>query len=276
MKYIKVRIVIGSSNGVFDIYYDNIDSNKRATLHSNGLPATGLTFSELSTTDGVIVSVPDESTSIVVSSDPDSFCSIDSNVNNDSYTIPIGCYTYTVTSNIGIFNYYYTDCECNEITRTIDGTNGQVEHTFCALYNTVNAGELEVTSISGCQSTTLELCYDENLPSLACECEIVPTPTPTPTSTPTQYYVLVGPYSTSYDACVAGNQTGAVMGTYTVTNGTIEVNSIVYSNPILGETSAVTGAPGWYSISASFIGIYNSIRLDSAGKIVELGGDCIL
>jgi hypothetical protein len=274
MKYIKVRIVIGSSNGVFDIYYDSIDSNKRALLYSNGQPATGLTFNELSGPNGVLVSVPDESSSIVVTSDPDSFCSNDINVNNDSYTVPIGCYTYTITSSNGVYNYYYTDCDCNEISATIDGTNGQIEESFCALYGTVDAGELELTFVEGCETTSVELCYDENSPTLACECELVPSPTPTPTET--QFYVLVGPHNNSYDACVEGNETGAVLGSHTVTDNNVNINSIVYYNPIFGEPSAVTGAPGWYAIGASFIGIYNSIRLDNSGVIVELGGDCIL
>jgi hypothetical protein len=190
MKYIKVRIVIGASDGVFDIYYDSVDSNKRALLHSNGQPAIGLTFDELSGPNGVIVSVPDESSSIVVTSDPDSFCSNDINVNNDSYTTPIGCYTYTITSSNGIFNYYYTDCECNEISATIDGTNGQVQDSFCALYGTVNAGELELTFVQGCETTSIELCYDQNSPVLACECELVPEPTPTPVVTPTPTEII--------------------------------------------------------------------------------------
>lgn len=276
MKYIKVRILIGSSSGVFDIYYDSINSNNRALLHSNGQPAIGLTFDELASPNGVLVSVPDESSSIVVTSDPDSFCSNDINVNNDSYTLPIGCYTYTVTSNNGIYNYYYTDCDCNEISATIDGTNGQVQDTFCALYGTVNAGELELTFIQGCETNSVELCYDENSPALACECELVPTPTPTPTPTETQYYALFGPHNNSYDACVEGNQAGAVLGSHFVTDNIIDVNSTVYFNQIFGGPIAVTGAPGWYAIGASFIGIYNSIRLDSSGTIVELGGDCIL
>lgn len=180
MKYVKVRIVIGSSDSLFDIYYDSIDTNKRALLHSNGQPATGLTFNELSDIYGILVSVPDETTSIVLSSDPDSFCSDNDGVNNDSYTIPIGCYTYTVTSDNGVSEYNYIDCECNEISTIIDGTNGQVEHTFCAMYGTVNADGLELSLIQGCEVTSIELCYDENSPELACACEIMPTPTPTP------------------------------------------------------------------------------------------------
>jgi uncharacterized protein (TIGR02145 family) len=179
MKYIRVRIVIGTSSGVFDIYHDEIDINKRALLQSNGQPAIGITFDELSDLNGILVSVPDESESIIVTSDPDSFCSENGGVNNDSYTIPIGCYTYAVTSKFGVSTYTYTDCECNEIVASIDGSNGQIQQTFCALYGTVNGGDLELTFIQGCETTSIELCYDENLPELACECD--PTPTPTPT-----------------------------------------------------------------------------------------------
>ena len=185
MKYIRVRVVIGSSSGVFDIYYDNIDTNKRALLHSNGQAAIGISFDDLSSINGVLVSVPDESASIIVTSNPDSFCSENPYVNNDSYTIPVGCYTYTVTSNNDISYYSYTDCECNEITASIDGSNGRVEQTFCALYGTVNAELLDLTFIQGCETVSIELCYDEDLPELACDCEPTPTPTATPTPTPT-------------------------------------------------------------------------------------------
>lgn len=184
MKYVKVRIVIGSSDSLFDIYYNSIDSNKRALIYSTGLPATGLTNEELSDIYGVLVSVPDDATSIVLSSEPNAFCSENGNVNNDSYTIPIGCYTYTITSDDSISEYSYIDCECNEILTIIDGTYGQVEHTFCAMYGTVNAGDLEVTLVQGCEVVSIELCYDENEPGLACDCGPAPTPTPTPTAQP--------------------------------------------------------------------------------------------
>jgi hypothetical protein len=84
-------------------------------------------------------------------------------------------------------------------------------------------------------------------------------------------YALVGPYSTEYDACVAGNLTGPVLGFYTVTDDNIAVGSIVYSNPLFGTPSAVTGAPGWYAIGASLLGIYNGISIDNTGTINQLG-----
>ena len=185
MKYIKVRIVVGSSNSLFDIYYNSIDSNTRALIYETGLPAIGLTNEDLSNGDGILVSVPDDTTSIVLNSDPNAFCSENPNVNNDSYTIPVGCFTYTVTSNNDVSFYSYTDCECNEIIASIDGSNGRVEQTFCALYGTVNTELLDLTFIQGCETVSIELCYDEDLPELACDCESTPTPTPTSTPTPT-------------------------------------------------------------------------------------------
>lgn len=239
MKYIKVRILIGSSDGVFDIYYDSIGSNNRALLHSNSQQAIGLTFDELTAPDGVLVSVPDEASTIIVTSDPDAFCSNDINVNDDSYTLPIGCYTYTVTSNNGVFNYYYTDCECNEISATIDGTNGQVQDSFCALYGTVNAGELELTFVEGCETNSIELCYDQNSPALACECELVPTPTPTPTvtATSTQYCPDFSDFSPNLGNSIDMNLI------YSNTWGT---NSITYNGPV-----ATSVTLRWYASGQS-------------------------
>lgn len=171
MKYFKVRIVIGSSDGLFDIYYNSVDSNTRALIYETGLPATGLTAQELSNGDGILVSVPDDSTSIVLGSEPDAFCSNDPQVNNDSYSIPIGCYTYTVSSNSGVYNYQYTDCECNVVNATIDATEGPQEQTFCALYDSVISSNLVVTYVGGCSVTGIVLCYDETSAELACLCE---------------------------------------------------------------------------------------------------------
>lgn len=100
------------------------------------------------------------------------------------------------------------------------------------------------------------------------------TPTPTITEIPLNRYVLVGPYGTISEACVAGNTTGAVLGLHTVTDDNIVIGSIVYNNPFFETPSPVSGAPGWYAIGGSFIGVYSAIRLDNTGTIVELGGFC--
>ena len=74
MKYLKIRIEVGTSDSTFDIYYDSISSGTRALLYDTGLDAVGLTNEELETGEGITVSVPDGATSIVLSSSPAAFC----------------------------------------------------------------------------------------------------------------------------------------------------------------------------------------------------------
>jgi hypothetical protein len=90
-----------------------------------------------------------------------------------------------------------------------------------------------------------------------------------------QSYVVVGPEGNQNDACIAGNYTGPVLGLYYITDNNIAVGSTVYLNPIFGPPIEVTGAPGWYAIAASFIGVYTPVRLDTNGVIVEVGEICI-
>jgi hypothetical protein len=98
------------------------------------------------------------------------------------------------------------------------------------------------------------------------------TPTPEPTTEPLQMYTLVGPYTTEYDACVAGNLAGPSLGFTTFTNNNIIVGSLVYNNPFFGSPYVITDAPGWYAAAASMISpTYEAFRIDSTGTIVELG-----
>jgi len=148
MKYIKVRIVVGESNSLFDIYYDSVIPGNEALLYDTGLPAVGLSYTDLTTGEGITVSVPDGSTSIVVDSTPDAFCS--ETVNVPTYSVGLGCISYTVSTSMGIFNYFYTDCNCNSVSATIDGSNGYVEQTFCALQDSVNYGTLTIVNNGNC------------------------------------------------------------------------------------------------------------------------------
>jgi hypothetical protein len=150
MKYLKIRIEVGTSDSTFDIYYDSISSGTRALLYDTGLPAIGLTNEALEFGEGVTVSVPDNATSIILSSDPNAFCTENPNVNEATYTIPIGCMSYTISAPAGIFNYFYTDCDCNPVTATIDATYGYTEETFCALQDSVSAGVLTVVDNGYC------------------------------------------------------------------------------------------------------------------------------
>jgi hypothetical protein len=176
MKYLKIRIELGTSDSVFDIYYDSVSSGTRALLYDTGLPAIGLTNEALEFGEGVTVSVPDNATSIILSSNPAAFCTEVPNVNDETYTIPIGCISYTVSASAGIFNYFYTDCDCNPATATIDATYGYTEQTFCALQDSVSAGVLTVVNNGYCGRTgfPIELCYDSSSASSACECVTPP------------------------------------------------------------------------------------------------------
>jgi len=164
MIYLKIRIELGTSDSTFDIYYDSISSGTRALLYDTGLPATGITNTALLAIDGITVSVPDDATSIILSSTPDAFCSENPNVNTGTYTISIGCLSYTVSASVGVLNYSYTDCSCNLVTATIDATYGYVSQTFCALSGTLSAGLLTVVENGYCLPTNTITWYNYNSP----------------------------------------------------------------------------------------------------------------
>jgi archaellum component FlaF (FlaF/FlaG flagellin family) len=254
MIYIKVRVASGSSNGLFNIYYDDVDQNKIATLYSNGSPAIGLSSDDLSNLDGIIVSVPDASTSVIVLGEPNSFCSED-NISNDRYVIPVGCYTYTVTSNYGKLNYQYIDCDCNEITSTIDATYGTVQNTFCALYGTVIAGNMTVAVLGNCSPIQ------------------TPTPTPTPTSTPTTGFII-------YRSGVSSRCDDFCENSYNFI--TQAVSTSPYS--LIGSGDVIDGITmsGFYAISptGNTDDPFKVVETDSSGEVITVsvcsGGSCII
>jgi len=64
-RHFDVKIVTGSAEGPYEIYYDGSVSN-RALKYGTSNNATGLTLSELSTGTGVRVTVPDNATSLTL------------------------------------------------------------------------------------------------------------------------------------------------------------------------------------------------------------------
>ena len=94
--------------------------------------------------------------------------------------------------------------------------------------------------------------------------------------TPITFYALVGPQNDVNTACIAGNLAGPILGLVSTNpNATIAVNSQLINNPIFGTPSPITGAEGWYAISRSLIGVYNPIRINNDGVIVEVAGVCL-
>jgi hypothetical protein len=69
-RYYNIRLTSSSTSpGPYTIYWNTVSSNSNniATIFSTGLPATGLTLSQLTGTTGVNVIVPDETTQIIIS-----------------------------------------------------------------------------------------------------------------------------------------------------------------------------------------------------------------
>ena len=64
VRYIYVKLQGNSAIGPYNIYYDDLST--LATLYYENSPATGLTLNQLTFYDGVLVSVPLETTKIIV------------------------------------------------------------------------------------------------------------------------------------------------------------------------------------------------------------------
>ncbi len=71
-----ILITGGTSLGPYTVYYDSVNVSNIATLVSNTNPATNLSYSDLTTSPGVLVSIPDSTTSIILHNDS---CNLDIN-----------------------------------------------------------------------------------------------------------------------------------------------------------------------------------------------------
>ena len=61
-----IKITSGTAPGPYTIYYNSVVVGNIATITSSSTPATGVTYSSLTTGTGVNVTVPDGSTSIIL------------------------------------------------------------------------------------------------------------------------------------------------------------------------------------------------------------------
>ena len=61
-----IKITSGTSHSFYTIYYDQVDAANIATRVSTSLPATGVTYNDLTSGSGVTVSVPNSATSILL------------------------------------------------------------------------------------------------------------------------------------------------------------------------------------------------------------------
>ena len=75
MRYFYVKITTGTSQGPYNIYYDGVSTNY-ATLVYASSNAVNVSYSDLTTTLGVLVSVPLGSTTITLHNTKEN-CSFD-------------------------------------------------------------------------------------------------------------------------------------------------------------------------------------------------------
>ena len=67
-RYYNVHLIPSSTSpGPYTIYWNTVSSGSIATIFSTGLPATGLTLTQLTGTAGVNIIVPDSTTQIIIS-----------------------------------------------------------------------------------------------------------------------------------------------------------------------------------------------------------------
>ena len=116
--YYNVQITGGTSTGGYSIYYEIIGNANYATNLTTGLPASGITLTQLNDNVGINVEVPNSTTVIILYNE---LC--------DTYQ------EFSVTSNIPI-----NDCLCISIQETYTNTYNQVE--VCYTGDTLNGKPL--------------------------------------------------------------------------------------------------------------------------------------
>ena len=145
-----IKITVGTAPGPYTIYYDVIGPSNIATLTSNSQPATNISYSSLTTGNGVNVIVPDETTNLFLYNIS---CS-----NYNSYVIPSPSASPTPT-----------------LTPTITPTSS-IPPT-----PSITATITPTSSITPTQTIT---------PTKTVTPTVTATPTITPTITPTQVPIL--------------------------------------------------------------------------------------
>lgn len=164
MRYFYVRIDAGFSNSIYSIYSTLPPAGNLALLFDpigSTLVATGLTYTQLTTGDGVLVEVPGDTQRIYLYDADGNFCSvgIENDIRVNSLPVPTPTPTPTPTStptSTSTLDCYF-DVELNTVIITPTPTSTPTS------------------------TSTLDCSFDVDLETAI----YTPTPTNTPTSTPT-------------------------------------------------------------------------------------------
>lgn len=265
-RYFNIRINEGDSEGPYTIYYDQVNPSNIAAIYGNGLPATGLTLTQLTTGNGVAVYVPNDTNTIIVYNELlGCDFGIEIIINTTPTPTPTITSTPTLTSTptptleefryefITYFGATYQE-SCPSITEvTVYGTNsnwtsntqfynsltGPVTIDMQGYYNYnneslgLNSTGLVVDGILLCPTntptptTTIE---STPTPTPTTSSETTPTPTPTTTaeSTPTPTPTLTSTESSPLLLTIINNTTNRIVTNVSINGQTQTLTSGVY------------------------------------------------
>lgn len=235
-RHFNVKLQAGSALGPYNIYYD--DLSNVATLYYENTPATGLTLQQLTFYDGVMVSIPNDSTVVIVKNiNPD--CG-----NNVSVPIPTPTPTPTPTTSVTA-----TTTPTQTPTPTISETATSTPTP--TISETATATPTPTTSITATSTPTptptqtqtptptiSETATSTPTPTVSVTATSTPTPTTsitataTPTPTPTQTQTPTP--TVSVTATATPTPTISVTATSTPTPTPTQTPTPTTSNPLDG------------------------------------------
>jgi hypothetical protein len=231
MRYFNVKIEVGVSNSVFSIYYNTIDSSHYAlifNLTGSTLNATGLTYTQLTTGNGLMVEVPDSATSLILDSSPAAFCTNIFPYNDPTYTIYVGGPTPTPTP---------TQTVTPSVTPTLTPTN--------TVTPSVTATQSPTPSVTASVTPTLTPSVTATqTPTLTPTSSVTPTVTPSVTATQTPTNTLTPSVTASVTPTntVTPTVTPSVTATQTPTN-TLTPSVTASVTPSVTPTQTPTQTP---------------------------------
>jgi hypothetical protein len=193
MRYFYVRIDAGFSNSIYSIYSTLPPAGNLALLFDpigSTLVATGLTYTQLTTGDGVLVEVPGDTQRIYLYDADGNFCSvgIEDDIRINSLPVPTPTPTPTPTgtptSTSTLDCYFDVDLNTFRITPTPTNTptptsTSTLDCSFDVDLDTVYPTPTPTSTPTS--TSTLDCSFDVDLETAI----YTPTPTNTPTSTPT-------------------------------------------------------------------------------------------
>lgn len=241
----KVNITSGTSQGPYSVYYDTVSPSNFATLQSTGLNAINIPYSTLATIDGVDVSVPDSSSTIILYNE---LCNIQKSyiipaITTTTTTTQFSCLPPTIDSitliggTLLYVNFTSTNnCNNIRIEYSKDQVNWTISDGSCvsprAITSTDGNGTWYFRAKQSCSN--IESVYSN---TISYTFPTISTTTTTTTVAPITYYSIALYYSDNLDV-LCGNL--AIENLFYIDTPSWDFASAIYT------TDGITPAPAGY------------------------------